>query len=442
MSKNPNKKSRNDDEIIFELKEIDKEKSKDSFEENDWEEKYNQLEKDYNKQKNYIDQLEDEINQEKDHAAELQNQLYIAEQNSNKNYDLEKVKENFELKLKDKEDEIQKLRKDLNYDDNLVNQCEKLLKENKTLEQYKKFNLQAFFNQINKNTIFKEDLKNFILSDESFCKQVTELLNLKEELLKEAHKIYEQECIDDKLEIEKLEKQLDNLKLEIESLQKEKNEISQNNIITTVQSSMQFDDEELFKLPSENQAIPLMFKNEDQYDREVRLLLEGKGDKYINSLLKKFKKENFIIVEDEDDILTLINAQRYNFESLYIFPEYDWTSINDWFGHFDNGVFVPSKTKISDYYKFVKDENLPLGIVVFYDFNKILPDMYLEPFIQNINFNKGMDLIHPNAIVNDNSVDFKHIEIPNSLKFVFVKSKSPNAFDIPYSMKKYEVISD
>ena len=47
-----------------------------------------------------------------------------------------------------------------------------------------------------------------------------------------------------------------------------------------------------------------------------------------------------------------------------------------------------------------------------------------------------------NAIVNDNSVDFKRIEISNSLKFVFVKSKSQNAFDIPYSMKKYEVISD
>ena len=278
------------------------------------------------------------------------------------------------------------------------------------------------------------------MSDESTYKLVIRLLNLKEELLKEAHKIYEQECIDDKLEIEQLEKQIDNLKLEIESLQNEKNEVSQTNIINTAQSSMLFDDEELFKLPSENQAIPLMFKNEDQYDREVRLLLEDK--KYINSLLKKFKKENFIIVEDEDDILTLINSQHYNFESLHIFPEYDWTSINDWFGYFDNGVFVPSKTKISDYYKFVKDENLPLGVVVFYDFNKILPDMYLEPFIQNIHFNKGMDLIHPNAIVDNNSIDFKHIEIPNSLKFVFVKSKSPNAFDIPYSMKKYEVISD
>lgn len=441
----PKIKSKNDKEIDNlkrKKSEIEQEKSKNDDIVKDLNEKNEKLEKDIQLKTACINQLNDEINQEKEHSFELQTKLDIAEKNSNKNYDLEKVKENFQKQLKDKDIIIEDLQAKIKESEHIYSKNEELLNEVISLRKIKEFNLREFKNKISNDISFQDDLKRLILSDESTYKLVIRLLNLKEEILKEAHKIYEQECIDDKLEIEQLEKQIDILKLEIESLQKEKNDVSKNAIMTTILSSMQFEDEDLFKLPSENQSKPLMFINENQFDREVRLVLEDKGDKYINSLLYKFKKEKFIIVDDEDDILALINTQRYNFESLYIFPEYDWTSINDWFGYFDNGKFIPSKTKIADYCKFVKDENLPLGVVVFYDFNKILPDMYLEPFIQNININEGMDLIHPNAIVNDNSVDFKRIEISNSLKFVFVKSKSQNAFDIPYSMKKYEVISD
>ena len=51
-------------------------------------------------------------------------------------------------------------------------------------------------------------------------------------------------------------------------------------------------------------------------------------------------------------------------------------------------------------------------------------------------------MVHQNLIVNEESEMFKQIIIPKELKFVFIKSKSPNAFEIPYSMKKYEVVSD
>lgn len=242
-------------------------------------------------------------------------------------------------------------------------------------------------------------------------------------------------------EIKDLESTNNNLKAELEDLRQTNNDLSKMDTSSVYSSQILFEDEDLFKLPDEKHSEPLMFKDKDKFSKEVESRIEGKESKYIKSLIKRFAEENFIIVEDEDDIIALNNSQHYCFDPLYIFPEYDWTSYNDWFGYFDNGTFIPSKTKISDYYKFVKTENLPLGVIVFFDFNDILPEIYIESFVKNISFNGGIDLVHQNLIVDKKSEFFKHIELPDSLKFVFVKSKSSKAFEIPCSMKKYEVIS-
>lgn len=390
-----------------------------------------------------IEDLQAQIKQRNEEFSQIQNKLE-KEKGGNKNYDIEKVKAKFNNLIKEKDDKIEELNRNLVDYENLKQTNQKLYGENNTLNRYREFNLKDFTNKINTDEFFRSTLRHLILSDEQTYKLVIKLLNIKEELLKEADKIYEQKFIDENLELDKLKETKLQLQNEIEDLKTKYDyqENTKNNLIFMDKSSMIFKDEELFRLPSENQSVPFMFKNKDLFNREVRLVLQGKEEKYINSLINKFEKENFVIVDDEDDILAIENAQRYDFESLNVFPEYDWTSIYDWFGYFENGKFIPSKTKISDYYKFVKTENLPLGIVIFYDFNKILPEIYLESFIQSIKINKKFDLVHQNLIVNEESEMFKQIIIPKELKFVFIKSKSPNAFEIPYSMKKYEVVSD
>lgn len=392
-----------------------------------------------------IEDLQAQIKQRNEEFSQIQNKLEKEkEKGGNKNYDIEKVKAKFNNLIKEKDDKIEELNRNLVDYENLKQTNQKLYGENNTLNRYREFNLKDFTNKINTDEFFRSTLRHLILSDEQTYKLVIKLLNIKEELLKEADKIYEQKFIDENLELDKLKETKLQLQNEIEDLKTKYDyqENTKNNLIFMDKSSMIFKDEELFRLPSENQSVPFMFKNKDLFNREVRLVLQGKEEKYINSLINKFEKENFVIVDDEDDILAIENAQRYDFESLNVFPEYDWTSIYDWFGYFENGKFIPSKTKISDYYKFVKTENLPLGIVIFYDFNKILPEIYLESFIQSIKINKKFDLVHQNLIVNEESEMFKQIIIPKELKFVFIKSKSPNAFEIPYSMKKYEVVSD
>ena len=95
---------------------------------------------------------------------------------------------------------------------------------------------------------------------------------------------------------------------------------------------------------------------------------------------------------------------------------------------------------IADYYKSIKlNPYIPFGMVIFNDFNKILPEIYLESFFQNLEIKGFLDLIHPDANVQKEYEIFKRIEFLNNLKFVLVKSNAKDSFAVPASLKRYEV---
>ena len=390
-----------------------------------------------------IEDLQTQIKQRNEEISQIQNKLE-QEKEKNKSCDIEKAKANFENLIEEKNNKIEELNKNLIDYENLKQTNQKLYDENDTLKRYREFNLKDFASKINTDESFRSTLRHLILSDKQTYKLIIKILNIKEDLLKEADKIYEQKFIDENLELDKLREEKESLKNEVEILKSE-----QSNIITETKQNksdliISMSNDDIFGIPSNT---PKMIFNQNEFNKEVMEQLSTNNDNlaYYNNLLKKLEEENFVIIENEADINVWTRTQDYfdsYFPTLKIIPEYDWTSISDWFGYFENGKFIPSKTKISDYYKFVKTENLPLGVVIFYDFNKIMPEIYLEPFMQSIKINKKFDLVHQNLIVNEESEIFKQITIPKELKFVFIKSKSPKAFEIPYSMKKYEVVSD
>lgn len=57
----------------------------------------------------------------------------------------------------------------------------------------------------------------------------------------------------------------------------------------------------------------------------------------------------------------------------------------------------------------------------------------------NYKYKLKVNLVHPYKNVNQKYKIFKEIELIDNLKYVLIKSKSKNAFDIPPSMTKYEV---
>ena len=390
-----------------------------------------------------IENLQTQIKQRNEEISQIQNKLE-QEKEKNKSYDIEKAKANFENLIKEKNNKIEELNKNLIDYENLKQTNQKLYDENDTLKRYREFNLKDFASKINTDESFRSTLRHLILSDKQTYKLIIKILNIKEDLLKEADKIYEQKFIDENLELDKLREEKESLKNEVEILKSEQSNIKTETKQNKSDLIISMSNDDIFGIPSNT---PKMIFNQNEFNKEVMEQLSTNNDNlaYYNNLLKKLEEENFVIIENEADINVWTRAQDYfdsYFPPLKIIPEYDWTSIYDWFGYFENGKFIPSKTKISDYYKFVKTENLPLGVVIFYDFNKIMPEIYLEPFMQSIKINKKFDLVHQNLIVNEESEIFKQITIPKELKFVFIKSKSPKAFEIPYSMKKYEVVSD
>ena len=211
-----------------------------------------------------IEDLQAQIKQRNEEFSQIQNKLE-KEKGGNKNYDIEKVKAKFNNLIKEKDDKIEELNRNLVDYENLKQTNQKLYGENNTLNRYREFNLKDFTNKINTDEFFRSTLRHLILSDEQTYKLVIKLLNIKEELLKEADKIYEQKFIDENLELDKLKETKLQLQNEIEDLKTKYDyqENTKNNLIFMDKSSMIFKDEELFRLPSENQSVPFMFKNKD-----------------------------------------------------------------------------------------------------------------------------------------------------------------------------------
>ncbi len=386
----------------------------------------------YETKLNQKDELISSLNQEiEDKNLELD---FYLEENSKlqkqikqlEHTNIDKMKQNFEKQLSRKEIEIDELKAQLEDYDEIVLQNEKLQVTNKTLEQYRKLDIRDFHAQM-ENKEFRKFLKHLILSDEKTSKLVVRMLNLKEELLLEADKLYEQKFIDVNMKLEELNKQKASLLDEISDIKTQKSSHA-------AEKSLNFNQE---ILPKSSR----MLIDDEEFKEEFRFELNKAENDYDLKLHEKLKNNNVIIVEDKKDIAVWLKCQKFGCNPLEVIVEYDWTSYSDWFGFFDtDNKFIPSNTLIADYYKSTKlNQNLPFGIIIFNDFNKILPEIYLEPFFQNIEIKGFLDLIHPDTDVEKEYEIFKRIKFLNNLKFVLVKSKSQDAFNIPMSFKKYEV---
>lgn len=352
-----------------------------------------------------------ELNFYQDENSKLQQQIKHFE-----NTDIDKMKDNFKTHLRQKENEVNELKAQLEDYDEIVSQNEKLQVANKTLEGYRKFAIREFYSQM-EDKKFRKTLKHLILSDDKTSKLVIKKLNLQEELLLEADIIYNQKLKDENYELEKLTEQKELLILEIAEMQKEKDGYR--------------------KKPK----VPLMILNEENFKEDFRFKLNKAENDYDFKLHEKLKNDNVIIVEEKKDIEIWLKCQKFSCNPLEVIVEYDWTSYRDWFGFFNNdNKFIHSNTLIADYYKSIKlNSDIPFGMIIFNDFNKILPEIYLESFFQNLEIKGFLDLIHPDTNVQKEYEIFKRIEFLNNIKFVLVKSKSKDAFAIPASLKKYEV---
>ena len=377
--------------------------------------------------------LINEINSQKEDIYELQDQIKVLseKQNFSNNTDIEKMKENLNNKIKEKDNKINELEYKLDEYSSFEQKNEELLDKINSLEKMKNFNIRQLRSDLNYSENVKT-LKEIVFSDKNLLNSFIDVLNLKDEILNKNIEIIDNDFNILKNEVSELTEQRNQLDTEIKQLKQDKiyyeqnaNSLNVNNIISDT-------------VPTSNQPKLKLFENNT------------------NKNLKETLIDNDIF--DEDDFDKLQNAQilistkctDYNnwkkngnvtFKPLIVSVNYDWTSYKDWFGYFDsNNTFKPATTLIADYYNFVNDnENIPFGVVVFKDFNKIMPEIYLEEFFGNIQLNGYIDLIHPlNSISNEDYL-YSRIEkenLFNQLKFVLIKSNDEDAFEIKDSFIK------
>lgn len=407
-----------------------------------------------NEQKNTIETLEAEISQTnnlKEDYKEL-DLKYKEEINNNKTLeqkikqlkstDMEKLKENLKQQLYDKDAKIQELNEQLIDYEELKQKNDELSLKNDSLQKFKAMNLKQIYADIENNKEYQRKLKQLILSDKKTCDLIIKKLNLKEVIVQEISARKEQILLESSDELKILQNKKESLSKEInasiEILDEIKEEHSNvSNKIITNENVLELS-ETLFELPLKE---PAMF---DYINFQVDFLARNDKNEeiYNKKLCQKLCNEQIIIINEFDEFKTWYRCQNYDFDPLIVIPEFDWTSYKDWFGYFDNNKFIPANTLISDYYKILKENpDIPLGVIVIKDFNKILPDIYLEYFIEKITekITPGVYLAHPTQSIPQNDEIFRHITLPKNLKLILVKSDSPKAFEIPLSMKKFEV---
>ena len=161
----------------------------------------------------------------------------------------------------------------------------------------------------------------------------------------------------------------------------------------------------------------------------------------IHNLWKRIQEETFFIFED-DSIVKLLKNGNYNINIERVSVKPNWYGINDWFGEFSDGEFKPSKTDISDFYLNAKENPDELGILVLDNFNLIPPEVYIEPFIKDIDCNGYVNLVSPETVIVE-GYEFMTIEQLDNLKYFFIKrNNADSSFMIPTDLQKYELKGD
>lgn len=381
--------------------------------------------------------LRNEVNTQKEDNYELQYQIEnLSKKIQNiDNTDIEKMKESLIDKLKDKDYKLKELEYKLEELTSLESKNEKLMEKIKDIEKYKTFNVRELRNCLN-DIEYTQILKEIILSDKNTLNFVANALNLKEEIINNDSKnvaATNEEVYTLKDEITNLTELRNQLLDDIANLEQQKFETNKNNKYQIEQNVNQE-----YKENNEEFKLNLKLFETNQNEDLQQVLIEN--DIFDEDEFEDLRQSKIIISNQYKDYENWMKAQTITFKPLIVAVDYDWTSYKEWFGYFDNSIFKPSTTLIADYYKFlVENQDIPFGVVVFKDFNKIIPEFYLESFFEKIKTNGYIDLIHPNSIVSDDDNIYKRIEkedLFDRLKFVLIKSQDEDAFDIKDSFVK------
>ncbi len=286
------------------------------------------------------------------------------------------------------------------------------------------FRMQELDKKIQEDKKLQQILLSLILNNSTASKLVIKHLNLKEEVINEGYDYYDNEMIEKQFELRKLQQEIKNSQILINKLRSEKN-----NIISEGQTSIQNQ--------AENEAqvnVSKYFKYDLKLkDADVANLFAGSDTGFV----RKFISSEFVIMS-EDKFRESFDFSNVNIPICDVIVEPYWHSHEDWFGKYENGIFHPAKTMVSDYYNFVKHTpDLPFGLIVFRNFNKILPEIYIQPFIEAFSAEGCFRLIHP--LECKDGGDFAKIESLPNLKYIMLKTNDDNSFSIPKILEKYVI---
>ena len=370
----------------------------------------------------YIDELLKEIKSYENQIDEYEAQIE----------EYEEQIESYEEFIKNNEEKNAEFNTKVN---EILDLKEKIFNMEKALNRTIAFKAQDIETKLYSDRKYQQILLSLILSDTRGGNAVIKYLNLKDEIIKSRSDAggtaFEKraELVDLQKSIEALTKEKENLKIEIRKK------------LTLLHSENKKDvtkKTELYKYKKQ-----LGFDPRIAYSKFEKNLAEFYTNGDLTVAQSYFRKlatgDNFVIV-DNDKFLDAFNLESYGIDICRVSAEPSWNSIDDWFGKFDNeGVFIPAKTQIADYYSFVKNTpELPFGFIVIDNFNLIPPEIYLIPFIDDIVHNGFKNLIHRNLV--KSGEEYARIEKLPNLKFILIKSSNDNfAFEIPQSLRKYEL---
>ena len=326
--------------------------------------------------------------------------------------------------IKDKEKEIEYLKYCTNTtssQENVKNTGEYLDLKHR-YERLTNLRMKEIDKEIQEDKKLQQILLSMILNNSAASKLVIKHLNLKEEVINVGYDYYDNEMMNKRIELKELQKQEQELRDSIKTLKDEKNvAISSINLIQ--QNNIQ-----------KNSAAGVC--SSYTYDSKTNgIELSAIFSHLDDGFVKKFTTSKFIIM-DENKFKQHFDLSSIKIPVCNVIVETNWHSYEDWFGKYDNGIFHPAKTMVSDYYKFVKtSSDLPFGLIIFNKFNKILPEIYLQPFIESMEQIKRFNLIHPSEIKEKG--EFATIENLPNLKYIMLSTNDENSFRIPKFFEKY-----
>lgn len=311
--------------------------------------------------------------------------------------DVEKMKNHFEEQLIEKDNIIRELKKDK---EELIESNKEIISlqnENSKLKRRETGIIRDLKSLILDNKDFQKKFKRIILEDKPICEFIVRNIpDLKSGVEQEVASRREQR------EIERERKKVITRNL------------SNNNIVEKIKVNYNDLKTHYEKFCTDNGIIP------------------------ISDLWNKIQSETFFIFE-EDSLIKLLKNSNYDIDIKRISIEPNWHEMEDWFGKFDDGVFIPSKTDIADFYIDKKENPNKLGILVFDNFNIIPPEIYIKYFIEDIENNGEFWVVDINTPIVE-GYEFMSVEHLSNLKYFFLKSKDPDtSFKIPKDLLKYEL---